>query len=72
MAEIRLKPQPSTVIEARWPLRRKIRVWLFMNVTPSVVHALWTCLNATLRWRSSVDPESERLIKAGEAAVFPF
>ena len=72
MTEIRLKAQPSTSIEPHWPLRRKIKVWLFMNLTPSVVYALWFCLNATLRWRSSVDPESEELIKTGKAAVFPF
>lgn len=72
MADIQLKPQPSTLIERRWPLRRKIKVWLFMNLTPAVVYGLWSCLNATLRWRSVVDPESERLIKSGQAAVFPF
>ncbi len=42
-----------------------------MAVSPVVVHAIWFLLNASLRWRSTVDPESERLIKSGEAAVFP-
>jgi len=72
MNPLRLRPQPTTPIDRRWPWRRRARVWTFLNVVPHLVHAFWYLIHATLRWRIEVAPEAEALIRSGKAAVFPF
>ena len=72
MQTITLRKQPRTRINPKWRTSRKIKVWLYMTLSPYFLFALSFPINLSLRWRSSVHPETEKLIKSGKPFIIPF
>lgn len=70
--EISIKKQSRTRIRPAWPLRRKLRVWLYINVVPPIGYVLMRLLNATFRWRLHIHPEVAELIQSGQPLVGAF
>jgi len=72
MQTIKLRKQPRTQINPKWRASRKIKVWLYMTLSPYLLYAILFPINLSLRWRASVHPETEKLIKSGEPFILPF
>jgi lysophospholipid acyltransferase (LPLAT)-like uncharacterized protein len=51
-----LREQPRADIKPEWPLSRKIKVWLLLNIIPFLAYPIIRAMTATYRWRYKVPP----------------
>jgi len=66
MPRLVLREQPFNEIKRRWPLHKRIRIWVYHTIVPWVVHAFVSLLTSTYRWRQMVSKELLELMSSGK------
>jgi lysophospholipid acyltransferase (LPLAT)-like uncharacterized protein/uncharacterized protein with HEPN domain len=65
-SDLTLREQPRYRIKRKWPLHKKIRIWLYHTVIPPLVYLFVGALTATYRWRQLVPKELLELMSSGK------
>jgi lysophospholipid acyltransferase (LPLAT)-like uncharacterized protein/uncharacterized protein with HEPN domain len=66
MSRFVLREQPSNEIKSRWPLPKRVVIWVYHTIVPWIVYFFVTLLTSTYRWRQMVSEELLELMSSGK------